>query len=186
VLLLWLAGGASQLETFDPKPGRSTGGPFKAIPTVVPGTEPGTDGVPPAPGQEPAKTKDAKTKDGETADPKVDKQTEEQRLWFSLLQAYPPAAGWGKAKRDEISHRLAVVGAQPSEAELKFVEQFAEWEKACAHFGVDAAPKPADDAAPPTDTKGSAKAKKKTADEPAPEPESKSKARADSKSKKKK
>jgi hypothetical protein len=37
VLLLWLAGGSSQLETWDPKPGRPTGGPFKAIPTNVPG-----------------------------------------------------------------------------------------------------------------------------------------------------
>src|SRR5262245_55209865 len=37
VLLLWLAGGSSQLETWDPKPGRPTGGPFKAIPTAVPG-----------------------------------------------------------------------------------------------------------------------------------------------------
>jgi hypothetical protein len=37
VLLLWLAGGSSQLETWDPKPGRPTGGPFKAIPTCVPG-----------------------------------------------------------------------------------------------------------------------------------------------------
>jgi hypothetical protein len=37
VLLLWLAGGASQLETWDPKPGRPTGGPFRAIPTSVPG-----------------------------------------------------------------------------------------------------------------------------------------------------
>jgi len=37
VILLWLAGGASQLETWDPKPGRSTGGPFRAIPTSVPG-----------------------------------------------------------------------------------------------------------------------------------------------------
>jgi hypothetical protein len=37
VLLLWLAGGASQLETWDPKPGRPTGGPFQAIPTAVPG-----------------------------------------------------------------------------------------------------------------------------------------------------
>jgi hypothetical protein len=36
VLLLWLAGGASQLETWDPKPGRPTGGPFRAIPTAVP------------------------------------------------------------------------------------------------------------------------------------------------------
>src|SRR6187402_2377862 len=39
VILLWLAGGASQLETFDPKPGASTGGPFRAISTDVPGTQ---------------------------------------------------------------------------------------------------------------------------------------------------
>lgn len=38
VLLLWLAGGASQFETWDPKPGRDTGGPFKSIETAVPGT----------------------------------------------------------------------------------------------------------------------------------------------------
>jgi uncharacterized protein (DUF1501 family) len=36
-ILLWLAGGASQLETWDPKPGAATGGPFRAIPTCVPG-----------------------------------------------------------------------------------------------------------------------------------------------------
>lgn len=36
-ILLWLAGGASQLETWDPKPGVPTGGPFQAIPTNVPG-----------------------------------------------------------------------------------------------------------------------------------------------------
>jgi len=28
VILVWLAGGASQFETWDPKPGRATGGPF--------------------------------------------------------------------------------------------------------------------------------------------------------------
>ncbi|QDU95534.1 DUF1501 domain-containing protein [Lignipirellula cremea] len=37
VILLWLAGGASQLETWDPKPGRPTGGPYRAIPTSTPG-----------------------------------------------------------------------------------------------------------------------------------------------------
>ncbi|MDZ4689101.1 MAG: DUF1501 domain-containing protein, partial [Planctomycetaceae bacterium] len=37
VILLWLAGGASQLETWDPKPGRPTGGPYRAIPTNVAG-----------------------------------------------------------------------------------------------------------------------------------------------------
>src|SRR5260221_3337769 len=38
-ILLWLAGGASQLETFDPKPGRATGGPFRAMQTAVPGIQ---------------------------------------------------------------------------------------------------------------------------------------------------
>jgi len=37
VILLWLAGGSSQLETWDPKPGAATGGPFRSIPTSVPG-----------------------------------------------------------------------------------------------------------------------------------------------------
>jgi hypothetical protein len=37
VILLWLAGGASQLETWDPKPGAPTGGPFRSIQTAVPG-----------------------------------------------------------------------------------------------------------------------------------------------------
>lgn len=37
VILLWLAGGASQLETWDPKPGRPTGGPFRPLKTNVPG-----------------------------------------------------------------------------------------------------------------------------------------------------
>ncbi len=37
VILLFLAGGSSQLETFDPKPGVATGGPFRAIQTAMPG-----------------------------------------------------------------------------------------------------------------------------------------------------
>jgi len=36
-ILLWLEGGPSHLDTFDPKPGVETGGPFKAIDTTVPG-----------------------------------------------------------------------------------------------------------------------------------------------------
>jgi hypothetical protein len=36
-ILLWLAGGASQMETWDPKPGAVTGGPFQSIQTSVPG-----------------------------------------------------------------------------------------------------------------------------------------------------
>src|SRR5947209_3092742 len=37
VLVVWLSGGVSQLETWDPKPGTDTGGPFQAIATSVPG-----------------------------------------------------------------------------------------------------------------------------------------------------
>ena len=37
-ILLWLCGGPSQFETWDPKPGTTTGGPFKSIPTNIPGT----------------------------------------------------------------------------------------------------------------------------------------------------
>ena len=37
VLSIFLSGGVSQLESFDPKPGTATGGPFRAISTSVPG-----------------------------------------------------------------------------------------------------------------------------------------------------
>lgn len=37
VLAFFMAGGLSQLESWDPKPGTPTGGPFRAIPTSVPG-----------------------------------------------------------------------------------------------------------------------------------------------------
>jgi hypothetical protein len=36
-ILLWLCGAPSQFETWDPKPGRITGGPFRSIPTKLPG-----------------------------------------------------------------------------------------------------------------------------------------------------
>ena len=37
VMVIFLSGGSSQLETWDPKPGTDTGGPFRAIPTSVTG-----------------------------------------------------------------------------------------------------------------------------------------------------
>ena len=36
-ILLWMEGGPSQMDTFDLKPGHKNGGPFKEIPTSVPG-----------------------------------------------------------------------------------------------------------------------------------------------------
>ena len=37
VLFVWLDGGMSQLESWDPKPNTSFGGPFRSIQTAVPG-----------------------------------------------------------------------------------------------------------------------------------------------------
>lgn len=36
-LMLWMGGGPSQLDTFDPKPGTQTGGPLTSVSTSVPG-----------------------------------------------------------------------------------------------------------------------------------------------------
>ena len=36
-ILLWLCGAPSQFETWDPKPGRPSGGPFGSLPTAIPG-----------------------------------------------------------------------------------------------------------------------------------------------------
>lgn len=38
-ILLWMSGGPSQLDTFDPKPKHDNGGPVEAIKTAVPGIE---------------------------------------------------------------------------------------------------------------------------------------------------
>ena len=38
-ILLWLCGAPSQFETWDPKPGKRTSGPFGAIPTNLPGVQ---------------------------------------------------------------------------------------------------------------------------------------------------
>jgi hypothetical protein len=40
-ILLWLCGAPSQFETWDPKPGRPTAGPFRSIPTRLPGVHVG-------------------------------------------------------------------------------------------------------------------------------------------------
>ncbi len=39
LIVLWLDGGPSQLETFDPKPGTGVGGPTRGIPTRLPGVQ---------------------------------------------------------------------------------------------------------------------------------------------------
>jgi hypothetical protein len=66
--------------------------------------------------------------------------TPEQKQLFALVREFPPLEGWNQARRDEITRRMAVVGANPTPAEKKFVEQFAEWQRACTVFGVEAKP----------------------------------------------
>ena len=39
VIVLYLGGGPSQLDTFDPKPGTANGGPFRGIATQIPGVQ---------------------------------------------------------------------------------------------------------------------------------------------------
>lgn len=117
----------------------------KAAAGTVPPAAPGQETAPVDAAQDPAATPAAgankpKAAAGKEAAPtKESKELEQQRQWFALLQAYPPAAGWGKGKRDEIAKRFVVIGSKPSEAEQKFVDQYAEWEKACKHFGIDPA-----------------------------------------------
>lgn len=94
-----------------------------------------------APGSKPATAKTMKGEKGEPGadDPAAAKakgETEQQRQWFGLLQEYPPADGWNKAKRDEIARRKIVVGATPSAREQRFVEMYEHWLKACQHFAV--------------------------------------------------
>jgi hypothetical protein len=62
--------------------------------------------------------------------------SEQQKELFELLQEYPVQAGWNEAKRDEIMHRRAVVGVNPTPQELRFVERFSDWQRACTMFGV--------------------------------------------------
>ncbi|HMF18903.1 MAG TPA: sigma-70 family RNA polymerase sigma factor [Gemmataceae bacterium] len=39
VILLWMSGGPSQIDTWDPKPGNMNGGPFRAINTTIKGVQ---------------------------------------------------------------------------------------------------------------------------------------------------
>jgi hypothetical protein len=76
----------------------------------------------------------AKAADGDKAVGK-----EQQKAWFQLVQAYPPEDGWGEAKRDEIKRRFVVVGSKPNAVEQRFLDEFDEWKKACAYYGVEPA-----------------------------------------------
>lgn len=83
---------------------------------------------------------------------------EELQGMYALLQQYPPAQGWNSVRRDEIKRRFAVVGAKPSAAEQKFVDQFDAWKRACEVLGASATPQ--GEAAPQAESESGRKSKK--------------------------
>ena len=92
-------------------------------------------------------TSKASSKGANTGDPAVPakvagpapdpKQAKRDLVWAQLLRSYPPKAGWNEAKKYEITHRMVVIGAVPSQFEMDFVKKFDGWMQACEHAGVD-------------------------------------------------
>lgn len=122
----------------------------------------------PAPGTEveganaPVELQPATDAPAEPAAPAAPKKpaagSEELQAQFALVQEYPPSEGWNEARRDEISRRRAVVGANPSPKEQKFVEKFAEWQRACAVLGAKGQ---GEQAQQPTEESGTGSRRKK-------------------------
>jgi hypothetical protein len=106
-------------------------------------------------------TSDPKAADGKAKDP-AGGLTKEQQDLFALVQEYPPQAGWCQDKRDEIARRLSVIGAKPSDSELRFVARFSDWLRACALFHLTPTP-PAASAANGNTTNGNTAANTNTA-----------------------
>lgn len=134
-----------QVQQIEKELGMDRGKSDPATPAGAPnGAKPATPAGEPVAGE-------AKGADGKTT-----ATDEQQKLWFDLLQAYPPTAGWGPERRDEIKNRFVVVGSQPSAAEKRFVDEYEQWSKACAYFGVTPAGKAK--AATPADPREAEKA----------------------------
>lgn len=96
---------------------------------------------PKAKGKDAAPEKDVakdKAKAGAKGDDKAIGK-EQAKAWFDLVQAYPPEDGWSEARRDELKRRFVVVGSKPNPVEQRFVDEFDEWKKACAYYGVEPA-----------------------------------------------
>lgn len=100
----------------EPQADESATPPAEAAPEATPAVEPA-----------PKATKGEGEK--KSSDPEV-------QALYALLQAYPPAQGWNAARRDEIKRRFAVIGARPSVAEQRFVDEFDQWQRACEVLGA--------------------------------------------------
>lgn len=56
---------------------------------------------------------------------RIHKETEAEK--FKWIFRYPPEAGWGPDKKEELYRRAVVVGVYPNEEEQTFIDHFAEW-----------------------------------------------------------
>lgn len=149
------AGGAkgreASREELAPAPSKTAPAPSASLRNPPPGPDGLADWKPTrepepadaAPSAEPAADEAQPTKEQEGGEPetgaaKVTAEAVQQQLrWSELLRKFPPAQGWSQAKRDEISRRFVVVGAQPSALEKEFVAQFDEWVKACRFHEIE-------------------------------------------------
>jgi len=94
-------------------------------------------GQPPVPGQPPAGSPPSPPRGGAKPPARASAENAQKQRDAELLAAYPPKLGWNEAKKNEISRRLVVIGAKPSEKELEFVKSFDDWIQACERSGVD-------------------------------------------------
>jgi uncharacterized protein (DUF1501 family) len=100
-ILLFMRGGPSQFETFDPKPGASTGGPTKTIDTAVPGIQI-AEGWPKVAAQ---------MKDIALIRSMTSKEGNHQRAVYNLHTGYPPS---GSIKYPSLGSLVASEIANPS------------------------------------------------------------------------
>lgn len=159
------SGGAKNVEAAKEGDAAQPAGPpsldgFGAPPAGAPGTtQPGTSQpatTPPATGNSTvvvntggavkagaaAKAAKTNTETGTAGDDVKKVSVDKQLAWSELLRKYPPSQGWNEAKKNEIARRFQVIGARPSKHEQEFVDNFAEWKRACEHNGIDPAGKP--------------------------------------------
>lgn len=70
---------------------------------------------------------DEKPADKPADEPAASKLTPAQK---KLLEDYPPEAGWGLDKLQELERRSIVIGVFPNESEKRFIDSFAQWNEA--------------------------------------------------------
>jgi len=105
------------------------------------GTPPNGDAAQPPPAADAGSaTPPATTPPGTPAEGKL--STDQQKA-FALLQEFPPQGGWSAQRRDEIARKMPVLHIPPTDVEKRFLEVFADWQKACDAFGIKPTP-PAD------------------------------------------